>query len=253
MQHLRKHFSFGRNFVNQRCISSSSYYEQGAYHRILGVEVNATPDEIKKAYRDLAKQLHPDVSTTVNAESRFKEVSSAYDVLSCPVKRSRYESTCDINLGHETTGEYPNNYPHPYRRDRRDDSHNRNSRGLPNWLYMLGGFAPYAFIIMLGLSSLRPKYPEDQKQFITQIRLNNRYTKNPKLIKEDKVAKAKWNVSKQQWEKIDPKNVNSKSHDLRKHIWIPEKFIGVPIGKDTPIQYRGVVHSKICKCSMCKK
>jgi DnaJ-class molecular chaperone len=57
------------------------------YYRLLGVNRNAAADEIKKAYRKLARKYHPDVNPgDKHAEERFKKISEAYDVLSDPKK-----------------------------------------------------------------------------------------------------------------------------------------------------------------------
>jgi DnaJ-class molecular chaperone len=61
-------------------------------YEVLGVKPTATADEIRKAYRKLAKQLHPDLNPgKPEAEARFKSVSAAYDLLSDPEKRARYD------------------------------------------------------------------------------------------------------------------------------------------------------------------
>ncbi len=61
------------------------------YYKIMGVDKNATQDEIKRAYRKLARKYHPDVSKERDAEKKFKELGEAYEVLKDPQKRAAYD------------------------------------------------------------------------------------------------------------------------------------------------------------------
>lgn len=61
------------------------------YYEVLGLSKGASEDEIKKAYRSLAKKYHPDVNKEPGAEEKFKEINEAYDVLSDPNKKARYD------------------------------------------------------------------------------------------------------------------------------------------------------------------
>ena len=76
------------------------------YYAALGVEPEATPDEIKRAYRKLARKYHPDVSKEKDAEARFKDLAEAYEVLKDPERRAAYDE-----VGRRWTGRGPDQPP----------------------------------------------------------------------------------------------------------------------------------------------
>jgi curved DNA-binding protein len=84
------------------------------YYAILGVARDASEDDVKKAYRRLARKYHPDVSKEANAEEKFKEVSEAYETLRDAEKRKAYDE-----LGRHAPGE--------------------EFRPPPNWEHVFGG------------------------------------------------------------------------------------------------------------------
>ena len=61
------------------------------YYKALGVDKKASQEDIKKAYRKLARQYHPDTNKDAGAEERFKQISEAYDTLGDPEKRKKYD------------------------------------------------------------------------------------------------------------------------------------------------------------------
>lgn len=62
------------------------------YYKVMGLERNASAEDIKRTYRKLARKYHPDVSKEPNAEHHFKEVGEAYEVLKDPQKRAQYDA-----------------------------------------------------------------------------------------------------------------------------------------------------------------
>jgi DnaJ-class molecular chaperone len=73
--------------------------KQRDYYEILGVNRSATADQIRSAYRKLARKLHPDVNKEPDAAKRFSEVQEAYDVLSEPEKRANYDQFGHVGVG----------------------------------------------------------------------------------------------------------------------------------------------------------
>jgi molecular chaperone DnaJ len=76
------------------------------YYDILGISRNADQDEIKRAYRRLARKYHPDVNKEPGAEDTFKEINRAYEVLSEPEIRARYDRFGEAGVGGAAAGGY---------------------------------------------------------------------------------------------------------------------------------------------------
>ena len=89
------------------------------YYKVLGVARGASDDEVKKAYRKLARKYHPDVSKEANAKEKFQEVSEAYETLHDKEKRAAYD-----NLGRYDAGQ--------------------DFRPPPDWYQRFGGRGPEA-------------------------------------------------------------------------------------------------------------
>ncbi|MBU6428255.1 MAG: DnaJ domain-containing protein, partial [Cyanobacteria bacterium REEB65] len=76
--------------------------EKRDYYEVLGIARGSSEEDLRKAYRKLARQYHPDVNKAPDAEAKFKEVAEAYAVLSDPEKRERYD-----RFGHAGVGAGP--------------------------------------------------------------------------------------------------------------------------------------------------
>ena len=81
------------------------------YYAVLGVPKNADQAEIKKAYRKLAQKHHPDANAgNKEAEDRFKEISSAYDVIGDPEKRKSYDQVREMAASGVGAGGFPGGF-----------------------------------------------------------------------------------------------------------------------------------------------
>src|SRR5688500_2571577 len=81
-----------RMLLDRAAKSDAMAIQYKDYYDTLGISRTATPDEIRKAFRKLARQYHPDVAKNkTQAEAKFKEINEAYEVLGDPEKRKKYD------------------------------------------------------------------------------------------------------------------------------------------------------------------
>jgi curved DNA-binding protein len=123
------------------------------YYQILGVPRTATQDNIKKAYRQLARQYHPDINqSNKQAEAKFKEINEANEVLSDPQKRQKYDALEAQLRQHQRSGGQPGDF------DWNQWSTQTQSydAGDLNDLFGDGGFSDFFMRIFGGAGSGRP-------------------------------------------------------------------------------------------------
>lgn len=73
-------------------------YNDDNYYILLGVDINATPETIKKAYRKLSFELHPDKNKgDINKSEKYKKITSAYNILSNPIEKAKYDASINSN------------------------------------------------------------------------------------------------------------------------------------------------------------
>lgn len=107
--------------------SNQSLYE------ILGVDKNASADDIKKAYRRLARKYHPDINKEPGAEEKFKEINGAYEILSDPAKRKQYDAAGDSMFGGQNFSDFS-----------RGQGANVNMEDILNSIFGGGGFGGFS-------------------------------------------------------------------------------------------------------------
>jgi len=142
--------------ICKRLLSTKCHYD------VMGVSSSASKTEIKAAYLQLAKQLHPDICETPGAESRFKEITAAFDVLGSSVSRAAY----DHDLLSEAQGFHYS--PEPYRSPH-GASRNRFAAAFsslgPATMAIMFVVMPLVGLVVMGFSTFQEKEPTSDLRF----------------------------------------------------------------------------------------
>jgi len=109
------------------------------YYKTLGVSKSASTEEIKKAYRKLARQHHPDINKKPEAEKRFKEINEANEVLSDPEKRKRYDTVGPDWERFRQGGQQPGGFQWVYTGQPGADPFNGDAGGFSDFFRTLFG------------------------------------------------------------------------------------------------------------------
>lgn len=171
------------------------------YYEVLGIKRNATEDEVKVAYRKLARKYHPDVSKEPDAEDRFKEVGEAYAVLKDPEKRAAYDQ-----VGSQT-------------------KHGQDFTPPPNWD---SGFE-------FSGSGFDPNSTTDQSEFFEALfgrHARNRQNQNVNVKGQDHHAKVMIDLSDAYHGAKRSISLKMPSHDAQGRVIMQERVLDVviPVG-----------------------
>jgi len=168
------------------------YMEYKDYYKILGVERNASPDEIKKAFRKLALKYHPDRNKdNKEAEEKFKEINEANEVLSDPQKRARYDqlgaSYSDWQAQGGNTGNFNwNQWANAAARGQQGQTTQMNMGDLNDLFGGEGGFSDFFSAIFGGMPQSSRRQPRSSArqsyQQAVQITLDEAYHGTTRLF-----------------------------------------------------------------------
>lgn len=129
------------------------------YYAVLGLAHGATPAEVKRAYRKLARRYHPDVSREPDAETRFKEVAEAHEALIDPDRRAAYDAIAQRHADGQPF-EPPPGWDPVFAHAGRADRPARSPRGQAGPVHEAEDFSDF-FEAMFGRSGMPPRGPGD--------------------------------------------------------------------------------------------